>query len=114
MKERMMSSSPTITDDLVTPSTVGEMLLEDFLEPISLSVTELARHIEVTEARLRSMLYEGHPIDAELDLRIGRYFGLSEGFLLRYQASCDLRIARMRLHDQLGRITPHPLASAAE
>jgi len=46
------------------------------------------------------------PVDAELDLRLGRYFGMSEGFFLRLQDDYELLEAKRSLNDDLSRITP--------
>lgn len=101
-----MSNSPTIIDDPVTPATVGEMLREDFLDPLGMSVADLAAKVDVSEPELRALIVDDQPINAELDLLLGRYLGLSEGFFLRFQASRDLRVARMRLQPKLARIQP--------
>ena len=45
-------------------------------------------------------------VSADTDLRLSRYFGLSEGFWLRAQAACDLEATRLTIEDELNRIIP--------
>ena len=101
-----MSSLSTITDDHVLPSTVGEMLREDFLEPLGLTPDELANKLHVSGSALKEVLHDLRAIDADLDLRLGRYFKISQGFFLAYQSDRDLRVRRYELGGALDQIIP--------
>ena len=84
----------------------GEALVAEFMEPLELDTLALAQAIAVNPARLQAMI-DGHQrIDGELDLRLCRYFRMSEGFFLRLQTSADLRIAKRALNGELDRIQP--------
>ena len=61
------------------------MLVSEFLEPHELSVEQLADDIGVAPTRIAEVIEGVRPVDAELDLRFARYFGMSEGFFLRLQ-----------------------------
>jgi antitoxin HigA-1 len=103
-----MSRSSTITErgrGLRNPH-AGEILLEEFLKPSDLSQSALARAIGVPPRRINEIVLGKRSVTADTDLRLARYFGMSDGFFLRLQASYDLEEQRHRLGDKLGRIAP--------
>src|SRR5258706_12198407 len=73
----------------------GEILMEEFLKPMSLSQTALANAIGVPPRRINEIVLGKRAITADTDLRLARYFGMSEGFFLGLQADHDL-MARKR------------------
>ena len=102
-----MSRSSTITkpDWLAIPH-AGDVLASEFMEPLSLSEAELADALHVDPMRVTSLLAGSVPVDADLDLRLTRYFALSEGFFLRIQTRCDTLSAKRALNGELDRIMP--------
>lgn len=82
------------------------MLVSEFMEPLDLSVEDLAKLIAVAPDRLRPVIDGARPIDAELDLRLTRYFRMSEGFFLRLQDQYELLAAKRSLGAELDRIVP--------
>ncbi len=100
-----MSRSSTITELLPNPHP-GEILLEEFLKPMALSQTALARAIGVPPRRINEIVLGKRAITADSDLRMARYFGLSEGFFLRLQADHDLMARRRQIADKLKAIKP--------
>ncbi|MCU0841907.1 MAG: HigA family addiction module antitoxin [Thiobacillaceae bacterium] len=90
----------------VAPVSPGEMLLEEFLKPMGLSQYALAKAIEVPPRRINEIVHGKRAITADTDLRLCRYFGLSEGWWLRLQAKYDTERARDALADVLARIKP--------
>ncbi|MGK6315269.1 HigA family addiction module antitoxin [Neorhizobium sp. DT-125] len=103
-----MSKSSTTTADtewLHNPHP-GEILLEDFLNPMALSQNGLARAIGVPPRRINEIVLGKRAITADTDLRLARYFGMSEGFFLGLQADFDLMRRRRELGEELGRIRP--------
>lgn len=102
-----MSRSSTITNpDWLHNSHAGELLLSEFLEPLTISADDLAAAIDVQVERIRAVIEGAQPVDAELDLRLGRYFRMSEGFFLRLQDSYELLEAKRALNGSLDRIVP--------
>ena len=81
----MASRSSTITE-LPNPH-AGDVLAEDFLKPLSLSQSALARAIGVPPRRINEIVLGKRAVTADTDLRLARTFGLSDGFFLRLQAS---------------------------
>ena len=100
-----MSRSSIITDLLPNPHP-GEILLEEFLKPMTLSQTALAREIGVPPRRINEIVLGKRAVTADTDLRLGRYFGLSEGFFLRLQATYDLMARRRQIGEKLKAIKP--------
>ena len=109
-----MSKSQTITGEdwssdprewLHNPH-AGEMLASEFLEAAQLTVGSVAALIGVSPDRLQSVVDGHRRMDGDLDLRLGRYFGMSEGFFLRLQDSYELLEAKRALNGSLDRIVP--------
>ena len=105
-----MSKSSTTTEMIPNPHP-GEMLMEDFLEPMQLSQNALARAIGVPPRRINEIVLGKRAITADTDLRLARYFGLSDGFWLGVQADYDLMEQRRRIAGELSRIEPRPRAA---
>jgi len=100
----MSASKITIEDDLLDNVHPGEILREDFLIGTQIPVDEVAVGTGLAPALVQSLLDEVQSIDALIDLRLGRYFGMSEGFFLRLQNSFDLEEERRAHKDELSRI----------
>lgn len=75
----------------------GEILAEEFLTPIELSQTTLARALGVPPRRINEIVLGKRAVTADTDLRLARYFGLSDGFFLRLQNDFDLMERRRRI-----------------
>src|SRR3984885_10102448 len=106
-ERRSMSKSSTITDAELLPNpTPGEILLEEFLAPLALSQTALARKLHVSPRRINEIVLGKRAITADTDLRLTRYFGLTPGFFLGLQADHDLMARRRELGAALELIDP--------
>jgi addiction module HigA family antidote len=68
----------------------GEILLEEFLLPLNLSQNALAKEIDVPANRINAIIRGTRGITADTDLRLARFFGVSEGFWLRLQNAYDM------------------------
>jgi addiction module HigA family antidote len=84
----------------------GDILLVEFLEPMGLSQNALARAIGVPPRRVNEIVLGKRSVTADTDLRLTRYFGLSEGFFLGLQADHDLMARRREIGRELARIVP--------
>ena len=84
-----MSKSSTTTRQIPNPTPGGVLLLE-FIEPMGLTQNGLARAIGVPPRRINEIVLGKRSITADTDLRLSRYFGVSEGFWLGLQADHDL------------------------
>lgn len=102
-----MSRSQTITNpDWLHNPHAGEMLASEFMEPLDLGVEELARAIDVQADDLVAVIEGRQAVSGELDLRLARYFRMSEGFFLRLQTQYELLEAKRALNGELDRIVP--------
>ncbi|MEA1053280.1 HigA family addiction module antitoxin [Lamprobacter modestohalophilus] len=96
-----------MTRDLA-PVSPGEMLLEEFLKPLELSQYALARALHVPPRRINEIVHGKRAVTADTDLRLCRFFGLSEGWWLRLQADYDVAQAKERMSEVLNEIEPLP------
>jgi addiction module HigA family antidote len=94
------SKSPTTADLLANPHP-GEVLLEEFLKPMQLSQTALAHAIRVPPRRINEIVLGKRAITADTDLRLARYFGMSEGFFLGLQTDYELLARRRQIAGEL-------------
>jgi len=85
----------------------GEILVEEFLQPLGLSQKALAEAIGVPSNRINAIVRGTRNISADTDLRLSRYFGLSIGFWLRLQQSYDLMEAQKKAGAEIKKIKPH-------
>lgn len=101
-----MSGSRTTTSegDLLDNVHPGEILREDFLIGSLIPVDEVVTGTGIAPERFAAILFGTEPIDASVDLRLARYFGMSEGFFLGLQIDYDLEEERRAHGDELDRI----------
>ena len=88
------------------PVTPGELLREEFLLPMNLSQYRLAHEIGVPAQRIGQIVAGRRSISADTDLRLCRFFGLSNGYWLRAQAAFDTEVAEAALSKELRKIKP--------
>src|ERR1700681_1275083 len=84
----------------------GKILLEEFLKPMGLSQNALAREVHVAPRRINEIVLGKRDVTADTDLRLARYFGLSEGFFLGLQMDYDLMQRRREIDRDLKTIRP--------
>lgn len=81
----------------------GEILLEEFLEPMGLTQYRLAMDISVPPRRINEIVHGERAISADTALRLARYFGTSEAFWMNLQVRYDLEVERERLKGRLAK-----------
>jgi addiction module HigA family antidote len=91
----------------------GEILKEEFLNEIGMSQNQLAQSIGVPGNRIHAIVNGTRDITADTDLRLCRFFQLSEGYFLRLQNAYDTLEAKRRIADQLAKIEPYKPQKAA-
>jgi addiction module HigA family antidote len=91
---------------LLLPVSPGELLTEEFLEPLGITKYRLAKEIGVPAQRIGDIVNGKRSITPDTDLRLSRYFGLSEGYWLRVQNHFDLAKTRSAIEAELEKITP--------
>lgn len=95
----------------IAPVSPGEMLEEEFLKPLGMTKYRLAKEIDVPPQRIGDIVSGKRGITADTDLRLCRFFGMSDGWWLQLQAKYDTEMAKDALADVLNKI--HPLERIA-
>ena len=91
---------PSMRLDPIHP---GEILLEDFMKPLGISINQLARDLDVPPNRISAIVNGARSITADTALRLGTYFHVSPETWLGLQIDYDLRLIRQRGGDQIVR-----------
>ena len=84
----------------------GEILREEFLKPLNLSATSLAKKVRVSVPTVNDIVRERRAVTAEMAVRLARFFGTTEQFWLNLQGSYDVSRAKQRLAATLRSIKP--------
>lgn len=87
---------------------VGEILKHEFLEELDITEQDLADAIGISYSTIESIVQAKSPMTADIDLRLCRYFKLSEGYFLRLQNAYELMSAKRKLGEVLNQINPYP------
>lgn len=95
--------------DLIHP---GEILLEEFMKPLGVSINKLARDIDVPPGRISEIVNGKRAVTADTALRLGRYFGVSPEVWLNLQVDYELRVAMRKMGRQIAaHVRPFQAAS---
>jgi addiction module HigA family antidote len=103
MRTKLKSSTTT---ELLPNPHPGEILLEEFLKPMALSQTKLANAIAVPPRRINEIVLGKRSVTADTDLRLARYFKMSEGFFIGLQTEYDLMERKRQIGALLKSIRP--------
>ncbi|MDX2451704.1 HigA family addiction module antitoxin [Desulfosarcina sp.] len=79
------------------PITPGEILREDFMEPLEISINKLSRDLSVPPNRISEIVNGKRSITTDTALRLQRYFGIEAQFWLNLQTEYDLRVLKRRI-----------------
>ena len=90
-----------MTDEKLAPIHPGEILLEEFLQPMGISQYRVAKDIGVSPRRINEIVLGKRAITPDTALRLSRYFGTSERFWMNLQTRYDLELEKDRLADRL-------------
>ncbi len=96
------------------PVTPGEILLEEFLKPMKISQERLSRETGVPLYEINKIIAGKRPVSADIDLRLCRFFGLSNGYWLRAQAAYETEVAERTMGHLLKDITPWSESMASQ
>jgi antitoxin HigA-1 len=91
----------------------GEILRHEFLREIGMSQNQLAHAIGVPGNRIHAIVNGARDVTADTDLRLARFFGLSEGYFLRLQNAYDMLQVKRRIAREIARIKPLKRGKAA-
>ena len=82
---------------LLDPITPGEILREDFMKPLGISINQLSRDLSVPPNRISEIVNGKRSITADTALRLQRYFGIEAQFWLNLQTEFDLRMLKRKI-----------------
>lgn len=88
---------------ILDPITPGEILREDFMEPLEISINQLARDLSVPPNRISEIVNGRRAITADTALRLQLYFGVEAQFWLNLQNDFDLRIMKHKIWSDIER-----------
>jgi addiction module HigA family antidote len=84
--------------------TIGEILQEEFMEPMGINAYRLAQDIHVPTSRVQDILHGRRKITADTSLRLAKFFGVSDGYFLDMQNDIDIRNLKNTMRDELAGI----------
>lgn len=90
---------------MIPTPTVGEILLEEFMEPLNISAYRLAKDIHVPVSRVQDILHNRRKVTVDTSLRLAKYFGVSDRYFLNLQNDIDIRNERIALASELASIS---------
>ncbi len=83
--------------DILDPITLGEILREDFMEPMNISINRLSRDLAVPPNRISEIVNGKRGVTADTALRLERYFGVEAQFWLNLQSEYNLRVMKRKI-----------------
>ena len=96
MSREMMNTIPL--------PTVGEILQEEFMEPLNISAYRLAHDTMIPVSRVQDIIHARRRITVDTSLRFGRFFGVSDDYFLRLLNDIDIRTLKTAIADELNKI----------
>lgn len=100
-----MMEYPTDGSTIPTP-TVGEILKDEFLEPLGITSDDLAKALRVSTDAVSDLIFGKRRVTTDMALRLSRLFGMSDGFWINLQADIDIRNRKRALESELEKIHP--------
>lgn len=94
-------------DMIIKTPKMGEILLEEFMEPLGISAYKLAQEIHVPVSRIQDILHNRRKITVDTSLRLARYFGVSDRYFLDMQNDIDIRELKLALETEIKAIHPY-------
>lgn len=92
-------------DEKIELPKIGDILMEEFLEPLEITPYRLAKDLGVSTSSVLDLVHNKRKISVEMALRLSKYFGTSSKFWLNMQNELDLREAKEKLESDLAKIS---------
>ena len=96
--------------EYIKAPTMGEILKEEFMEPMNISAYKLAQSIHVSVSRIQSILNSGRRITPDTSLRLAKFFGVSDRYFLDMQSDIDIRALKTNMAKEIAEIEPYRFA----
>ena len=97
-------------DYKITTPTMGEILLEEFLQPMNISAYKLAKELHVPVSRIQDILHNRRKITPDTSLRLAKYFEVSDRYFLDMQIDIDMRETKEQIAEEIEEIRPYSIA----
>ena len=97
----------TYTDKLIETPTIGEIIREEFLEPLNITPYHLSKELNVSTSTVLDLLHNKRKISVEMALRLSKYFGNTHKFWLNLQNEIETRNIRKKIEKELAKINRH-------
>ncbi len=97
--------------EYITAPTMGEILKEEFMEPMNISAYKLAQGIHVPVSRIQAILNSGRRITPDTSLRLAKFFGVSDRYFLDMQNDIDIRTLKTRMEKDIAEIETYRAAA---
>ena len=94
-----------MTDAIPTP-TIGEILEEEFLQPLAMTPYRLSKELHVSTSTVLDLLHGKRRLTTDMALRLSKLFGTSERFWINLQANVDVRNRKAEMEPELEKIHP--------
>ena len=96
--------------EYIKAPTMGEILKEEFMEPMNISAYKLAQSIHVPVSRIQAILNSGRRITPDTSLRLAKFFGVSDRYFLDIQNDIDIRALKASMTKDIEEIEPYKTA----
>ncbi len=96
--------------EYIKAPTMGEILKEEFMEPMNISAYKLAQSIHVPVSRIQAILNSGRRITPDTSLRLAKFFGVSDRYFLDMQNDIDIRALKTSMAKDIAEIKPYRVA----
>ncbi len=93
--------------NIIETPKIGDILKEEFLEPLNISGYRLSKEINVSTSSILDLLHNKRKISVEMALRLSKYFGTSSKFWLNLQNELDIRETQQKIEKELEKIPSH-------
>lgn len=95
-----------MTSDHIEAPSVGEILRDEFLDPLGITPYRLAKELQVATSSILDIVHDRRGISVDMSLRLSKFFGTSHRFWLNLQNELDTRKTKIRIMEDLERIRP--------
>lgn len=104
LKEPIKAERRISMTDYITTPTMGEILQEEFMEPMNISAYKLAQEIHVPVSRIQDILHDRRKVTPDTSLRLAKYFGVSDRYFLDMQNDIDIRNLKIIMASEINKI----------
>lgn len=91
-------------DTIISTPTMGEILIEEFMNPMGISAYRLAKDINVPVSRIQDIIHGRRRMTVDTSIRLAKYFGVSDKYFISIQDDIDIRIIKNEIKEEIEKI----------